>query len=124
MIGKDHYIEQILAIGNNRNYLSALVVPYFEALEEYAKEKGISFSSREALVKKQEIIDFYNERIQIVQKELANFEKIKKFTLLSEEFSQAANEITPTLKNKRRVIMERYGDLVEKMYSEAEKVPA
>ena len=124
VIGKDHYIEQILAIGNNRNYLSALVVPYFEALEEYAKEKGISFSSREALVKKQEIIDFYNERIQVVQKELANFEKIKKFTLLPEEFSQAANEITPTMKNKRRVIMERYGDLVEKMYIEADKVPA
>lgn len=124
VIGKDHYIEQILAIGNNRNYLSALVVPYFEALEEYAKEKGISFSSREALVKKQEIIDFYHERIQVVQKELASFEKIKKFTLLSEEFSQAANEITPTMKNKRRVIMERYGDLVEKMYSEPEKIPA
>ncbi len=124
VVGKDHYIEQILAIGNNRNYLSALVVPYFEALEEYAKEKGITFSSREVLVKKKEIIDFYNERIEVVQKELANFEKIKKFTLLSEEFSQAANEITPTLKNKRRVIMERYGDIVEEMYSGTDKVPA
>ncbi len=116
-IGKDHYIEQILAVGNNRQFISALVVPYFEALEEYAKEKGIAFTSRDMLVKKKEIIDFYNKRIEAVQKDLAHFEQIKKFTLLSEEFSQAAGEITPTLKNKRRVIMERYGDLIEKMYS-------
>lgn len=117
MIGKDHYIEQIMAIGNNRQFLSALVVPYFEALEEYAKEKGIAFTSRDMLVKKEEIIEFYKYRIDAVQKDLAHFEQIKKFTLLSEEFSQAAGEITPTLKNKRRVIMERYGDLIEKMYS-------
>ncbi|MEA3559673.1 MAG: long-chain fatty acid--CoA ligase, partial [Candidatus Thermoplasmatota archaeon] len=118
VVGKDHYIEQILAIGNNRSYLSALVVPYFEALEEYAREKKIAFTSRDMLLKKQEIIDFYNERIEAVQKELANFEKIKKFTLLTEEFSQAAGEITPTLKNKRRVIMERYEHLIEQMYSD------
>jgi long-chain acyl-CoA synthetase len=103
VIGKDHYIEQILAIGNNRNFLSALVVPYYEALEEYAKEKGIPFTSREMLIKKKEIISFYNRRIEAVQKDLAHFEKIKKFTLLPEEFSQAAGEITPTLKNKRRL---------------------
>jgi len=121
VVGKDHYIEQILAIGNNRNFLSALVVPYFEALEEYANEKGIKFTSREMLVKKKEIIDFYNERIEKVQIELANFEKIKKFTLLSEEFSQAAGEITPTLKNKRRVIMERYDGLIENMYGDKDR---
>lgn len=120
VVGKDHYIEQILAIGNNRSFLTALVVPYFEALEEYAKEKGIKFSSREMLVKKKEIIDFYNERIEAVQKELANFEKVKKFTLLPEEFSQATGEITPTLKNKRNVIVERYKALIDGMYSDGE----
>lgn len=122
VIGKDHYIEQVLAIGNNRSYLTALVVPYFEALEEYAKEKGINFSSREMLLKKKEIIDFYNKRMELVQKELANFEKVKQFTLLPEEFTQAGGEITPTLKNKRKVIMKKYDELIEGMYSDHEVV--
>ena len=117
-LGKDHYIEQVIAIGNDRSYLSALVVPYFEALEEYAKERKIPYTSREDLIKRREIIDFYDERIASVQKELASFEQIKKFTLLSQEFSQALGEITPTLKNRRKVIMERYGDLIDKMYED------
>jgi long-chain acyl-CoA synthetase len=117
VIGKDHYIEQILTIGNGRKFISALVVPYFEALEEYAKEKGIGFSSREMLIKKDEIIQFYRERIEKISSELANYEKIKKFTLLPVEFTQTAGEITPTLKNKRNVIMQRYNVLIDKMYA-------
>lgn len=117
VIGKDHYIEQILAIGNGRRFISALVVPYFEALEDYAKEKGIGFSSREMLIKKDEIVHFYRERIEKISSELANYEKIKKFTLLPIEFTQASGEITPTLKNKRRVIMQRYIVHIDKMYA-------
>ena len=117
VIGKDHYIEQILAIGNGRRFISALVVPYFEALEEYAKEKGIRYSSREMLIKKDEIVQFYRDRIERISLELANYEQIKKFTLLPVEFTQAAGEITPTLKNKRNVIMQRYNVLIDKMYA-------
>jgi long-chain acyl-CoA synthetase len=122
-IGKDHYIDQILTIGNNRSYLSALIVPYFEALEQYAKDKKINFTSRDMLIRKKEIVDFYKERIDIVQEELANYERIKKFTLLPQEFSQASGEITPTLKNKRKVIMERYSDLIEEMYNQPDTFP-
>jgi len=117
VIGKDHYIEQILAIGNGRKFISALVVPYFEALEEYAKEKGIGYSSREMLIRKNEIVQFYRDRIEKISTELANYEKIKKFTLLPVEFTQAAGEITPTLKNKRNVIMQRYDVYIDKMYA-------
>jgi len=122
-IGKDHYIEQIIAIGNGRKYISALVVPYFEALEEYAKENNIIFKSREMLIREKSVIEFYAKRIKEQSGELAHFEKVVKFKLLPKEFTEAAGEITPTLKNKRRVIMARYGNLIEEMYGDDECSP-
>lgn len=122
-IGKDHYIEQIIAIGNGRKYISALVVPYFDALEEYARENDIIYKSREMLIKEKKIIEFYARRIREQSTELAHFEQVVKFKLLSKEFTEAAGEITPTLKNKRRVIVKRYGHLIDEMYSDDECSP-
>ncbi len=116
LVGVDHYIEQIATIGDQRKYIVALIVPNFEALEEYAGENGISFSNRDELIKHEEIIRFFEQRIADRSVELARFEQIKKFTLLSSEFTQEGGELTPTLKIKRKVVAEKYKDIIDAMY--------
>ncbi len=115
-VGRDHYIEQITTIGDRRKYVSALIVPSFDALEAYAREKNIAFQSREELLQKPEILAFYRERIDRQSSELAGFETIKAFTLLPQEFSQENGELTPTQKIKRKVVAENYRDLIDAMY--------
>lgn len=117
-IGADHFIEQMAVIGDQRKYVTALIVPAFDALEEYAKTHNIAFTSREDLVSKPEIIEFYQQRIEEAQKEFARFEKIKKFTLLPHEFTVESGEITPTLKIKRKAIAEKYKDIIDAMYKD------
>jgi len=118
MVGQDHYIETLATIGDKRKYISALIVPSFENLEGYAKDNGIEFSSREDLIKNPEIIEFYEKRIADQSVELAGYEKIKRFTLLSEEFTQEAGLITPTLKIKRKAVSAKYNDLIDAMYAD------
>ncbi len=115
-IGQDFYIEQAVIIGDKLKYLSALIVPSFPELEEYAKEKGINYSSHEELIKNQEIISFYKERIEEKSKGLAHFEQIQKFVLMAEAFSIERGEITPTMKIKRKVIAENYADVIKSLY--------
>ncbi|ANQ52043.1 long-chain fatty acid--CoA ligase [Flammeovirga sp. MY04] len=116
-IGKDHFVEQIATIADARNFVSALIVPTFESLEEYAKEHNISYSSKEELIKDSKIIRMYESRIEKAQHDLANFEKVKKFTLLPKEFSQEKGEMTPTLKLKRKTIDENYKAEIDEMYA-------
>ena len=118
LIGKDHYIEQIATIGDKKKFMSALIVPSFPALEAYAKEHNISYSSREDLVKKTEIIEFYSNRINDLSTDLANYEKIVRFTLIANEFTQEGGEITPTMKIKRKVVADKYKDIIDRMYRE------
>ncbi len=117
-IGKDKFIEQIAVVADAKKYVSALVVPSFEALEELAEQLNIKYQNRMELIKNSEIIHFFETRINELQKELAHFEQVKKFTLLSEEFSAKMEEITPTLKLRRKVILERYKHHIEEMYNE------
>jgi len=118
LLGQDYYIEQIAIIGNKRKYLTALIVPAFDALKEYAQSHGIPFSSPEDLVSNKQIIDFYAKRLEQLSHSLASYERIKKFRLLAQPFSQEKGEITPTLKIKRRVIEENYKPIIEEMYAE------
>jgi long-chain acyl-CoA synthetase len=118
IIGADYYIDQIAAVGEGRNYISALIVPQFEALEEWAKENGVSSDSLKSMVKDPRVIAFFAERIEAQQKELAQYEKIKKFTLLSDRFSQIGGEITPTLKNIRKTIAQKYQEIIDSMYAD------
>ena len=115
-VGKDHYIEQITAIGDRRKYVSALIVPAFEAVEELARERGLAFRSREELVRHPEIIRFFRERIDQQSDELAGFETIKAFTLLPREFSQGEGEVTPTQKIRRKVVEQRFAPEIDAMY--------
>jgi long-chain acyl-CoA synthetase len=95
LMTEDFFIEYIAIIGDRRNYITALVVPSFSSLEDWAKKKGLSWSSREELVAKPEVVDLYRKIIDERQKDLGRVEQIKKFTLLAREFSQEAGEITP-----------------------------
>jgi long-chain acyl-CoA synthetase len=117
MIAKDFYVEQVALIGDKRKYLVALIVPSFLNLEEYAKKNNISFSSREELVEKPQIVKFYSDRIEKINSDLAQFEKIKRFTLMPAEFTQANNEITATMKLKRKNIMERHKTTIDSMFA-------
>jgi len=115
-IGKDKFVEQIAIIADAKKYVSALIVPCFESLEEYAKQLNIKYQDRLELVKHSDIIQMFEKRIHELQKELAHFEQIKKFTLLPQAFTTKMEEITPTLKLRRKIILQRYREQIELMY--------
>ncbi|HON37715.1 MAG: AMP-dependent synthetase/ligase [Desulfomonilia bacterium] len=114
----DPFIEQAVVIGEGRKYLSALIIPNFAELVSYAKNQGISFDSNEDLIKKPEIISFYDDKIKNLMKDYSRVEQIRRFTLLPREFSIETGELTPTLKMKRKIISQNYKDVIEAMYKE------
>ncbi len=116
LVGKDFFIDQIVAVGDRRQFISALVVPSFDALETWAQKKAIPFVTRQELVRHPDVIKFYRKRIDFHSKKLAQYETIKKFTLLAEPFSIDGGEITPTLKLKRKNISEKYKPQINVMY--------
>lgn len=115
-VGRDKFIEQVAVIADAKKYVSALIVPCFESLEEYARQLNIKYQDRMELIKHSEIIQLFEKRLQEIQQDLAGFEQIKKFTLLSQAFSTKMDELTPTLKLRRKVILERYKTQIEAMY--------
>jgi long-chain acyl-CoA synthetase len=117
-VGRDHYIEQITTVGDRRKYVSALIVPAFEALEAFARDNGIAFRNREELLCHPRVVEFYRRRIDRQSTELAGYETIKAFTLLPREFTQESGEITPTQKIKRKVVAENYRQAIDAMYPE------
>ncbi|MDJ0665519.1 MAG: long-chain fatty acid--CoA ligase [Acidimicrobiia bacterium] len=118
-IGRDHFIEQIAAIGDRRKFVSALVVPAFDVLEGWANENGIEYGSRRELVAHPEVIALYRRRIDLQSTDLAGFESVKAFTLLEREFSQDGSEITPTQKIRRRIVEKSFAAEIEAMYAAA-----
>jgi long-chain acyl-CoA synthetase len=115
---KDHFIEQFIAIGDRRKFISALVVPNFEPLEAYAKENGIVYRTREELVKDPAILALYQERINGRSQELAPYEQVKAFALLPAPFAQETGELTPTQKIKRKIVAGKYAAQIEALYPE------
>ena len=110
------YIEQVAVIGDNRKYLSALIVPSFENLEKWASERGISYGSRRELLSNDQVVALFEKEIEENMKDFARVEQIRKFTLLDTLWSQETGELTPTLKVKRRVISQKYAQYIEAMY--------
>lgn len=116
-LGEDKYIEQVAVIGDQRKYVTAIIIPAFEALKEYAQKKKIKYHSLEDLVKNSDIVKLISDRIEEMQSSFANFEKIKKFTLLPKEFTMEAGELTNTLKIRRPIINSHYAREIEAMYA-------
>lgn len=116
-LGEDKYIEQVAVIGDQRKYVTAIIIPAFEALKEYARKKQISYRNIEELIRNADIRSMLQERIDNLQSNFASFEQIKKFTLLPKEFTMEAGELTNTLKIRRPVINNRYASEIEAMYA-------
>jgi long-chain acyl-CoA synthetase len=112
----DPYTEHVVAVGDKRMYLAALIVPQFAALEEYARARAIPFSSRSELVSRPEILDLYRTRIAKMSEELAPYEQVRRFAVLDHELTQEGDELTPTQKIKRKAIVARYASIIEQMY--------
>jgi long-chain acyl-CoA synthetase len=116
-LGKDPFIEQIAVVADARHFVSALIVPSFEALEEYARSINLEYRSKAELLRHSAVVEFFDARIQALQQELARFQQVKKFTLLPHAFSVETGELTPTLKLRRRIIEANYRDEIDGMYA-------
>ena len=114
----DKYIEQIAVIADERKFVSALIVPAYPMLEEFAREYNIPFANRKDLCTNEKIIKMLNERIATLQQGLAGYEQVKRFTLLTEPFTMENGELTNTLKTRRPVIARNYAGVIEEMYKE------
>ncbi len=112
----DKYIDQIAVIADNRQFVSALIIPEYRLLEEWARECGEKYDSREDLCANEKLHKMIMERIATLQQSLAHYEQIKRFTLLPHHFSMEKDELTNTLKLKRSVINKNYAGEIDKMY--------
>ena len=114
----DKYIDQIAIIADQRKFVSALIIPVYPLLEEYAREHHIQVESREQLCADPQINEMMKERIDTLQQQLAHYEQVKRFTLLPHQFSMEKGELTNTLKIKRRVLNQNYAKEIDAMYAE------
>jgi len=112
------YITTAVVIGDRKRFVSALIVPNYEKIEQYARSNGIEFTDRAALVRNPAIVDFIKAEIDRATPGLAPYEKIKKIALLDRDFEIEKDEITPSLKVKRSNVERRYRDVIEAMYAE------
>ncbi len=103
-------------IGDNRKYLSALIVPSLENLEKWAQSQGIAFKSNLELLSNDKVIGLFEMEIEANMKDYARVEQIRKFTLLNSPWTQETGELTPTMKLKRRVINQKFYSQIEAMY--------
>lgn len=115
-LGSDKHIEQVAVIGDQRNYVTAIIVPNMEVVHQLAKQHNISFQLEDELLENPIVMDFYRTLIDQLQKEMAPFEKIKKFTLIKKAFSIETGELTSTLKLRRAIIQQNYHQQIEAMY--------
>ncbi len=114
----DKFIDQVAVIADQRKFVSALVVPEFRLVEEWAREHHIAFSSREDLCANEQVKKMLQERVNTLQQQLAYYEQIKRITLLPHHFSMESGELTNTLKIRRPIINKNYQAEIDKMYEE------
>ena len=111
------FIEHTAVIGDRMKYLSALIIPAFDVLMKWAENQDIAFKGKEDLIRDDRVIGLYERVIRDYTKQFSGVEQIKKFRLLSNEWTQGTGELTPTLKYKRRIIEKKYAREIEGMYS-------
>ncbi|HST20184.1 MAG TPA: long-chain fatty acid--CoA ligase [Blastocatellia bacterium] len=117
LLCQSEFVEQAVIVGDKRKYVSALIVPDFERLRAWAKEQGIEQKDKTDLVAQRRVSDMIKGEVNRLTRELADYEKVKRIALLPNEFSIDGGELTPTLKVRRRVVEEKYGSLIESLYS-------
>jgi Long-chain acyl-CoA synthetases (AMP-forming) len=115
-LAMDKYIEQVAAIGDERNFVTAIIYPSLGALEAYAQKQNISYSGVDDLLKNPLIHRLIEERIAVQQRGMANYEIVKRFSLISKNFAIETGELTNTLKIRRAVVMQKYKKIIDEMY--------
>jgi long-chain acyl-CoA synthetase len=115
------YVSSAVLIGDRRKFLSALIVPNFEKLEAWALSSGVKFRDHDALVKDPKVLSLVKQAIDILNGDEPHERQIRAFTLLTDDFTIEGGELTPTMKIKRRVVAEKYRDVIDRMYGEAEE---
>ena len=113
-------IEQIMVLGENMKFPAALIVPTFPALKAWCDHKGIKYNSNEEICKDEQVIEKYNQIIVTLGAEFGKWEQVKRFALLPKEFSIDGGELTPKLSLKRKNILEKNKDIIDKIYKDAE----
>ena len=111
------WIEQMMVTGAGEKYTGALIVPAFNALKEWCSEHGVAFNGNESIIKNEKVIALIKDAVERYNQNFNQVEQIKKFELLPREWSVEGGELTPTLKLKRKVILEKYKDAIERIYS-------
>lgn len=114
------FIEQIMVLGENRKFPIALIVPNFAALKSWAAFKGIPYSTPEEMIKQPQVLEKFEKEIAHGSVGFGKWEQVKRFALLPQEWSIEGTELTPKLSLKRKVILEKHKDLIEKVYKDAE----
>jgi long-chain acyl-CoA synthetase len=114
----DRYNTQAVVVADRRKFVSALIVPDYALLRQYAEEHELGCTTHEELCQHPEILKMIKQHIDQLQQDLAPYEMVKRFTLLPQPFTMETGELTNTLKIKRRVVYEKYADLIDKMYEE------
>ncbi|MEP6703531.1 MAG: AMP-dependent synthetase/ligase, partial [Acidobacteriota bacterium] len=117
MIRSSRFVSQAVLIGNDRNFAAALVVPNFEMLESYVKLKDLDAETPAEMCRNDRILDLIERQIDSATQNLSRFEKVKKIALLENELTVDGGELTPTLKIKRRVVEEKYKDVIDRLYA-------
>ena len=112
------FVSQVVLIGAGRKFPAALIVPAWEQIESYARLKGLSITSHAEMCKHPRIIDLFERQVESLTPDLAKYEKIKRIALLENEFTIEGGELTPTLKVKRRVVDEKFRDVIDRIYEE------
>lgn len=113
-----NYLDQAVVLGNGKMYVTALVVPNYDELKSFAKKSGIEFKNEKDLRENKELLKIMERDLKKIQAELGTHERVRKFTILENPMTVVSGELTPTLKVKRKVVEERYKDLIEEMYYE------
>lgn len=113
----DKYIEQVAVIGDERNFVTAIIAPSMPAIEAYAVKNNIKYESVDELLKNKLIYELIDGRIKELQKDMANYEQVKKFSLIRMGFTIETGELTNTLKIRRAVVMQKYKSVIDEMYA-------
>jgi long-chain acyl-CoA synthetase len=119
LISQSPFVEQAIVVGDRRKYVSVLIVPDFDQLRAWAKTNGVAGVDKADLVADKGVIDLFKGEVSRLTGSLADWEKVKRIALLPDEFTIDGGELTPTLKVRRRVVEEKYSDLIESLYSGA-----
>lgn len=112
------YVSNAVVLGDRRRFISALVVPNFDKIKEYAETNDIPFETNSDLTRSEQVLNFMEREIDRITPNLASYEKVKKIALLDRDFEIEKGEMTPTLKVKRNIVEEKYKDIINALYKE------